>query len=333
MRLVSDQTATRDLRLLNDALKEMRHTFRVFAPWSQVRKVAVFGSARTPPDDPDFEQARIFAERMATAGWMAITGAGPGIMHAAQGGAGRDASFGVNIRLPFEQSANETIAGDPKLINYRYFFTRKLAFVKEAHALALFPGGFGTLDEGYEALTLIQTGKSEIVPIVFVERPGGDYWTRWNEQVRLLLERGLISETDRALYKVTDDADAAVREILSFYANYHSSRWVGQRLVLRVRHAPEVAELERINDLFSDLCAKGRIEVSDPLSAEAADHPELARVVFRANRKEVGRLRELIDHLNALVEDGASPASEASPHALVATVEPGEEDESEDELL
>jgi len=179
--LLRDGTSRAELKLVNSALKELRHAFRVFSPHSENRKIAVFGSARTDPKHPDWGNAFEFSERLVRSGWMVITGAGDGIMGAAQGGAGRDASFGVNIRLPFEQSANETIADDPKLINFRYFFTRKVVFVKEAHAIALFPGGFGTHDEGFESLTLIQTGKSEIVPIVFIDEPGGRYWKDWLE--------------------------------------------------------------------------------------------------------------------------------------------------------
>ena len=195
--LLGDDSSTGDLKLLNSTLKELRHAFRVFAPWAHVRKVAVFGSARTAPEHPDFEQARRFAQRMVESGWMVITGAGEGIMGAAQGGAGRAASFGVNIRLPFEQRANEVIAGDPKLINFRYFFSRKLAFVKNSHAIALFPGGFGTHDEGFEALTLIQTGKSEMLPVVFVDAPGGSYWHDWQEYLHShLLARRLIDRVN-----------------------------------------------------------------------------------------------------------------------------------------
>src|SRR5262245_15231918 len=213
LRLLRDGTEESDVKLLNSALKELRHSFRVFAPYEHFRKVAVFGSARTQPGEPAWKQAHAFAERIARDGWMVITGAGSGIMAAAQGGAGREASFGVNIRLPFEQQANETIAGDPKLINFRYFFTRKVVFVKESHAIALFPGGFGTHDEGFEALTLIQTGKSPIIPVVFVDAPGGSYWRDWEAWVRShLAEHNLISERDLSLFRVTDDVDTAVHE-------------------------------------------------------------------------------------------------------------------------
>ncbi|GAG25430.1 unnamed protein product, partial [marine sediment metagenome] len=204
LRLMRDDASIGDLKLINSALKELRHSFQVFAPYKHVRKVAVFGSARTEPGHPDWEQARSFAERMVAEGWMVITGAGDGIMGAAQGGAGRESSFGVNIRLPLEQDANVVIAGDPKLINFRYFFTRKVVFVKEAHAIALFPGGFGTHDEGFEALTLMQTGKGEILPLVFVDEPGGSYWSEWIGYLSSHLRgREMISEEDPSLFRVT----------------------------------------------------------------------------------------------------------------------------------
>jgi uncharacterized protein (TIGR00730 family) len=318
LRLVSDGTSKADLLLLNSALKELRHSFRVFAPYRHLRKVAVFGSARTAPGHPDWEQAASFAERVVEEGWMVITGAGGGIMRAAQGGAGREASFGVNIRLPFEQRANEVIAGDSKLINFRYFFTRKVSFVKESHAIVLFPGGFGTHDEGFEALTLIQTGKSEIVPVVFLDAPGGSYWEDWRRYlVDHPLERGLISESDLSLFRVTDDVEAAVAELRGFYANYHSSRYVGDRLVLRVRRAPDADQLASLQREFEDLVTTGGIEVSDPLQREAGEVPEYPRVALHPDRRKVGRLRELIDRLNSFVADRSSPL-DASPREIVA---------------
>jgi uncharacterized protein (TIGR00730 family) len=317
--LVRDRAATGDLKLINSALKELRHAFRVFAPFRAVRKVAVFGSARTPLDHPDWRQAHDFAERIVREGWMTITGAGDGIMGAAQGGSGRHASFGVNIRLPFEQRANEVIASDPKLINFRYFFTRKVTFVKEAHAIALFPGGFGTHDEAFEALTLIQTGKSEILPIVFVDAPGGRYWREWSEYVEdHLRKRGLISDQDRALFKVTDDVDAAVREITGFYRNYHSSRYVGDRLVLRLLRAPDAGELRALNTEFHDLLRDGEISVGPPLPEEQGEAARHARVLLPFDRRSFGRLRLLIDRLNALVPEGEAAPLEASPHEIVA---------------
>lgn len=316
LRLVSDGAAAGDARLLANAVKELRHVFRVFAPYEHVRKVAVFGSARTEPGTPAFEQARRFGERIVAEGWMVITGAGDGIMGAAQLGAGRDDSFGVNIRLPWEQKPNAVIAGDPKLVNFRYFFTRKLAFLKEAHAIALFPGGFGTHDEGFEALTLIQTGRSEILPVVFVDEPGGSYWRDWARYVEEHLgASGLISPEDLSLYRVTDDVEVAVRETVDFYRNYHSSRFVGDVLVLRVRVVPSFAQLEALNAEFADLFTSGRLEIVAPLAEEQGEMPELARIALRFDRKKAGRLRLLIDRLNALAP-AREPAKDASPRAI-----------------
>ncbi len=332
LRLLRDGAATGDLKLVNSALKELRHAFRVYAPYESRRKVAVFGSARTPPGHPDWEQARAFAARIVAEGWMVITGAGDGIMAAAQAGAGRDNSFGMNIRLPFEQRPNDVIEGDRKLVNFRYFFTRKLMFVKEAHAIVLFPGGFGTLDEGFESLTLIQTGRGEMLPVVFVDAPGGHYWKDWASFVGShLRERGLISAEDFALFRVADDVDVAVREILNFYSNYHSSRYVDDRLVLRVRLAPSPSQLETLNAEFADIVREGRIESRDPLPQEAGEAPRHARVVLRFNRRDLGRMRALIDRLNSFVVERAAPAEDASPHEIVAGRLPPEAERAEED--
>ncbi len=318
LRLLRDGAEQRDVKLLNSALKELRHSFRVFAPYEHLRKVAVFGSARTRPDAPAWQQAFAFAERIALEGWMVITGAGGGIMAAAQGGAGREASFGVNIRLPFEQAANDVIAGDPKLINFRYFFTRKVVFVKESHAIALFPGGFGTHDEGFEALTLIQTGKSPIMPVVFVDEPGGSYWSEWAEWLRSnVAERGLISERDLSLFRVTDDVATAVHEILNFYSNYHSCRFVADRLVLRLRQAPDPEQLEALNRDFADLVREGAIEASGPVAQEGGEFPQHARLAFHFNHREMGRLRALIDVVNGYVSASAPPPRDGAPLELL----------------
>jgi uncharacterized protein (TIGR00730 family) len=317
LRLLRDGASRGNLRLVNHALKELRHAFRVFEPYRAVRKVAVFGSARTDPESAEWKQAWDFANRMERCGWMAITGAGGGIMEAAQGGAGRESSFGVNIRLPFEQEANATIRGDEKLINFRYFFTRKVTFVKEAHAIVLLPGGFGTLDEGFETLTLIQTGKSEILPVVFLDAPGGSYWREWLEFMqRQLLGNGLISDFDMSLFKVCDDFEDAVVEILRFYSNYHSSRYVRDRLVLRVRVAPDAEQRAAIEQDFEDLLHGEEIEVSGPLAAEGDEAPGYERVILRFDRKRVGRLRELIDRLNSLVADEEVVRGDAAPHEI-----------------
>lgn len=318
MKLASEDVSRGDLKLVNSALKEIRHALRVFAPFEHVRKVSVFGSARTPPGSPAFEQARRFAEEIARAGWMVITGAGDGIMGAAQGGAGREKSFGVNIRLPWEQAANRTIEGDRKLIRFRYFFTRKLFFMKEAHAVVLFPGGFGTHDEGFEALTLLQTGKSELVPIVFLDEPGGRYWADWHDYVRAHLEaRGMVSPSELALYKVTDDASAAVGELLRFYANYDSSRYVGDRLVIRVRRAPDERQLAALNADFADLLVSGRIETGAALPEERGEAAHLPRVLLHFHRRDFGRLRAFLDRLNELAPAPSGSAEAAGPHQVV----------------
>ena len=329
LRLITDGATRADMKLVANAQKELRHAFRVFAPYENVRKVAVFGSARTAPGSPDWRAAEDFAERIVREGWMVITGAGPGIMEAAQGGAGRQASFGVNIRLPFEQQPNPTIAGDSKLINFRYFFTRKLIFVKEAHAIVLFPGGFGTHDEGFEALTLIQTGRSEIVPVVFVDEPGGTYWRDWERYVDShLRERDLISPDDLALFRVTDDVEVAVREVADFYRNYHSSRFVRDLLVLRLRVAPSEQQLAALNRDFGDLLLGGRIECCDALPEEEGEDAALPRLALLFNRRRVGLLRRLIDRANGWAAEAGSPR-DASPRAITEGPLPPEAESAE----
>jgi hypothetical protein len=318
LRLAADKSPTGDLKLLTASLKELRHALRVFAPYEARRKVAVFGSARTKSDHPEWQQAHRFAERIVEEGWMVITGAGSGIMGAAQAGAGRDASFGLNIRLPFEQEANETIDGDPKLINFRYFFTRKVMFVKPSHAIALLPGGFGTHDEGFESLTLIQTGKSEIMPVVCLDVPGGSYWHDWDRYVRThLAAPGLINESDLSLFKVTDDIEVAVHEVLNFYSNYHSSRFIRDRLLIRLREAPDAAQLDALNTRFGDIVTQGRIELVGAAEPEKDEAPGLPRIALRFDRRAVGRLRELIDEVNTWVPLSFSPPADACAHEIV----------------
>jgi len=241
---------------------------------------------------------------------MVITGGGGGVMKAGQDGAGRDRSFGVNIRLPFEQTANEIIQNDAKLITFRYFFTRKLVFLKETDAIALFPGGFGTMDEAFETLTLLQTGKSPLLPLVCVDREGGDYWHAWDAYVRgTLLARGLISAEDLSLYRVTNRLDEAVSEIVTFYRNYHSSRYVGNRLILRLHHAPTPDALARLEGEFGDILADGGFSTGPALPEEAEESAlaDLPRLVFSFNRRDFGRLRQLIDALNRAPYLGAQP--------------------------
>jgi hypothetical protein len=279
------------------------YAFRVFAPYRGTRKVTIFGSARIAEDSPEYRQAAAFAREMSAQGWMVITGAGEGIMKAGQDGAGRDQSFGVNIRLPFEQSANEIIQNDAKLITFRYFFTRKLVFVKETDAIALFPGGFGTMDEAFETLTLLQTGKSPVLPLVCIDRPGGDYWHAWDAYVRgALLSRGLIASEDLSLYRVTNRLDEAANEILTFYRNYHSSRYVGNRLVLRLHRVPAPEALARLEEEFRDILAESGFSVGPALPEEAEESAvaDLPRLTFVFNRRSFGRLRQLIDALNRL---------------------------------
>src|SRR5437868_5427377 len=262
-KLIRDHANRGDVKLLSTALKELRYCFKVFGPYRNRRKVTVFGSARLPLDHPACQSAVEFGRRMAEAGFMVITGAASGIMEAGHVGAGRDASIGINILLPFEQSANTIIAGDAKLMHLKYFFTRKLLFVKESDAVALFPGGFGTQDEGFEVLTLIQTGKSHLFPIVMVDAPGGTYWRRWQQYVEeVLLAEGMISPADLHLYKVTDSAEEAVAEVRQFYRVYHSMRYVGRDLVLRLQRPLDAGLLGVIRRDFTDIVQGGTFELT-----------------------------------------------------------------------
>ena len=300
-RLGADRSSTGDLKMLNAALKELRYAFKVFRPYRAVRKVAMFGSSRLTRRHPAYPVAQQFGRRMARAGWIVITGAASGIMKAGHEGAGRDASFGLNIRLPFEQEANPVIAKDHKLINCKYFFTRKLLFIKESHATALFPGGFGTLDEGFESLTLVQTGKSDPRPIVFVDTPRGTFWKPLLKFFDDQLHRGgMISPADRSIYRLAHSAEEAARIILRFYAVYHSLRYVGDALVLRLqRPLPEQAVAQLTRE-FQDLLRSGAIQQGRALPEEA-DEPQLQhlpRLILRFNRKDYGRLVELIHRIN-----------------------------------
>lgn len=301
LRLMRDNASTGDLKIINTALKEMRQAFKVFAPYRHIRKVSAFGSARTKESSPAYRQAKEFAERICREGFMVLTGAGGGIMRACQEGSGRERSFGVNIRLPWEQGANEFIDRDPKLITFKYFFTRKLMFIKEADGIVLFPGGFGTHDEGFESLTLVQTGKSRPLPIVFLDAPGGAYWKTWKRYVDdHLLRPGLISAEDLHLFKVTDDIDEAIAEIRGFYRVYHSSRYVGDRFVIRLNAALPLTLVDRLNADFRDVLQEGAFEVGEALPEERGE-PEIAhlpRLVFRFNRMRFGRLRAMIDVIN-----------------------------------
>jgi len=299
LKLGEDGALASDLKITNTALKELRYAYKVFAPYRGVRKVTVFGSARTPPTDPAANVAREFGRRMVEAGWMVQTGAGAGIMGAAQEGAGGERSFGLNIRLPFEQEANPWIASDPKLITFKYFFTRKLFLVKEANAVALFPGGFGTMDEAYEVLTLMQTGKATIVPVVMVEADAKPFWRTWDRwNAVTLVERRLINPEDTGFYRVVDTVDDAVREITGFYRVFHSSRIVGDNLVFRLQKKLDDAQVADLQARFEEIL-KGRLDQAPgPIAHEANEFAELPRLIVPFNRTSYGRLRQFIDHLN-----------------------------------
>ena len=327
--LAGDEADRLDLKITNAALKEMREAFALFAPYRDVPKVTIFGSARTRRDDPLYPQTFNVAAALAERGWMIVTGAGPGIMEAGMEGAGRERSFGVLIRLPFEAGANGVIAGDEKLIEMKYFFTRKLMLMKESAAFVSLPGGFGTLDEAFELLTLVQTGKAEPVPIVLLDTPGGTYWRGWQRFVdEEVAGNGMIAPADRSLYCITDDVGAAVEEIERFYRNYHSLRYVGNRLVLRLRAAPTDEEIDALNDEFADICVAGGIERVRPFPPEVSgrDHLDLPRLALRFDRRGMGRLRQLIDRCNLLASapaPGAKPPTVAEGDAVVEREDAG----------
>lgn len=302
VKLSADDPGRGEMRLMLRAVKELRYAFKTFKAYRHRRKVSMFGSARTKPDHPDYILAENMARLCAEAGFMVITGAGPGIMQAGNVGAGQAHSFGVAIKLPFEQSTNDAIAGNDKLIHFRYFFSRKLVFVKETHAIALFPGGFGTHDEGFEVLTLVQTGRADPLPIVMIENPGGSYWKEWDRFVRKeLLGNGMISPEDTSLYHITNDAADAVRHITRFYSNYQSLRYVRDDLILRVKHAPTAGELDELNTKFADILREGKIGVSTTSQCEPdSKFPETACLSMTFNRRSLARLRQMIDRLNTL---------------------------------
>lgn len=293
-----------DVKIANAALREMVQAFEVFAPFRDVPKMTMFGSARTSPEDPVYGQARDLARRMAEEGWMVVTGAGPGIMAAGFEGAGKERSLGVNIRLPFEQSANALLGDDPtRLVEMRYFFTRKLMLMKESAGFVVLPGGFGTLDEAFELLTLLQTGKSEPAPLVFLNLPGGTYWQGWERFVQEeVAARELIDDADHHLYRLTDDATEAAEELLGFFRNYHSRRWVGDLMVIRLKGKPTDIEIAELQERFTDIATDGLIRRTDPLPVERnhKDQLDLPRIALRFDRFQHGRLRLLIDALNDL---------------------------------
>src|SRR2546428_11377764 len=260
LKMARDEMGVADLKLINRSLKEMRYAAKVFAHYAQFRKVVVFGSARVAPDAPESKVAEDFARTMVSHDYMIITGGGEGNMGAGQRRAGRERSFGLNIRLPFEQQANEVIEGDPKLINFNYFFARKLNFVKETHAFALFPGGFGTMDETFEVLTLMQTGKARIIPVVRLDRPDGNYWETWLKFLtEYLFKIGFVDTEDFHLFRIVANVQQAVQEILHFYSVYQSSRWVGEQLIIRIGEKISSSALVALNQEFSDIVRTGEI--------------------------------------------------------------------------
>ncbi|NEP17708.1 MAG: LOG family protein [Leptolyngbya sp. SIO4C1] len=302
VRMIGREADRLDWKILNYALLDLEQGFQKFYPHRHVRKVTIFGSARTPATQPDYQLASDFAKRAVQKGFMVMTGAGGGIMQAGNEGAGPDCSFGLNIQLPFEQGANPVMDGDEKLINFKYFFTRKLFFLRESDALALFPGGFGTQDEAFESLTLVQTGKASPMPIVLLDHPGGDYWKGWDGYIHdYLLERHLISADDPSLYTITTDLEEAWAAIASFYRVYHSIRYVGERLVIRLNCPLMAGALEQLNTDFADLLSQGKIETTAALPEEKGDETAaLPRLVLHFNHRDFGRLHQLIATINQL---------------------------------
>ncbi|MEM9090436.1 MAG: LOG family protein [Cyanobacteria bacterium P01_F01_bin.53] len=300
---MSEQEAERlDWKILSYSLLDMEEGFKSFFPYRHIRKVTIFGSARTPSELPEYQMATEFARRVVNQGFMVMTGAGGGIMQAGNEGAGRDRSFGLNIQLPFEQGANPVITGDPKLLDFKYFFTRKLFFLKESDAIALFPGGFGTQDEAFESLTLIQTGKANPMPLVLIDKPGGDYWKSWDHYIRnRLLDQGLISPDDTSLYHLTDSLDDALKYIEGFYRMYHSSRYVRGQLVVRLKAPLCPGGIEQLNDEFSDILSQGQIREVSAFDVERGDETEaLPRLALHFNQRDAGRLNQMIRYLGQL---------------------------------
>jgi uncharacterized protein (TIGR00730 family) len=299
LKMYEDGAGVADLRIANAAFKEIRYGFKVFAPWRNVPKITIFGSARTPRAHPISEQSYAFSKRITGAGWMVITGAGGGVMSSAQEGAGGERSFGLNIRLPFEQEANPWIASDPKLITFKYFFTRKLFLVKEASGMAVFPGGFGTMDEVFEVLTLMQTGKASIIPIVLVETDQTPYWRRWDAFIRsTLAEQRLIDGEDPSFYRVVDTVEDAVRELTRFYRVFHSSRIVGDHFIFRLNHALTDRDLAELQQRFEDILKGPVDQAPGPVPQEQNEYPSKPRLIVPFNRTSYARLRQLIDFVN-----------------------------------
>ena len=309
VRLAGEEIERLDWKILTASVEDMERAFQVFYRYRHVRKVTIFGSARLGSDTPEYKLASEFARYLTQQGFMVITGAGGGIMEAGNEGAGAEKSFGLNIQLPFEQGANPFIDGDPKLINFKYFFTRKLFFLRESDAIALFPGGFGTQDEAFECLTLCQTGRSGPIPLVLIDRAGGTYWKEWDSYIRKhLIQRGLVSPDDTSLYTITNNVEVAYEAINNFYRVYHSSRYVGDQLIIRLKSELSDADVEQLNENFSDILVKGRIEKSRALPQETPDETaELPRLVLYFNRRDSGRLYKLIATISQM--GASSPAA------------------------
>ena len=309
-KMASTEVDRLEWKILSSSLYDLETAFALFYPYRHVRKITIFGSARTPENTLEYNMAVDFAKRITKQGFMVITGAGGGIMQAGNEGAGKENSFGLNIQLPFEAKSNPFIE-DNKLINFKYFFTRKLFFLKESDALVMFPGGFGTLDEAFESLTLTQTGKYGPAPLVLIDKPGGDYWHDWNAFIeKQLLSRGLISPEDRSLYTIADDLEVAIGAIANFYRVYHSSRFVKDQLVIRLKFELSDDNVEQLNRDFSDILVKGKIEQSKDLPKEIGDETDgLPGLVLYYNRRDAGRLYEAIATINQM-----GPAAPESAH-------------------
>ena len=302
LRMAGSELERLDWKILSAALQDLERGFKIFYPYRHVRKVTIFGSARVSPNSGEYQMAVDFARRVTELGFMLMTGGGGGIMEAGNKGAGAEKSFGLNIHLPFEQEANPFITGDPKLIHFKYFFTRKLFLLRESDAVGLFPGGFGTQDEAFECLTLCQTGRYGPVPLILIDRPGGDYWKDWDAYIdKHLVQRGLVNPEDRSVYTITDNLDLACEAITSFYRVYHSSRYVGEQFVIRLHSELNDEDVERLNENFSDILVKGRIAKTKAFPQETGDETfHLPRLAFYFNQRDFGRMYQLIAAINQL---------------------------------
>jgi hypothetical protein len=302
VRMASTDLERLDWKILTASCEDLENGFKKFYPYRHIRKIAIFGGSRIAENSLEYRLAVDFARCVTRLGFMVITGAGGGIMQAANEGAGREHSFGLNIELPFEQQANPFIVGDEKLINFKYFFTRKLFFLRESDAIALFPGGFGTQDEAFETLTLCQTGKYGPAPLVLIDEPGGDYWRSWNDHIcNYLVKKGLISPEDPDLYTITDRLDVACKHIENFYRVYHSSRYVGNQFVMRLNYELSDEQVEGLNREFKGILVSGRIEKSQMLPQEKdKETANLPRLVFYFNQRDFGRLYQMIGKINQL---------------------------------